>query len=128
MWGQLISIHVHFKQPCIYLQMEYADGGFVVLLGWPIFPRPPFLLSTLAQFLARQTVSLPESEVMDMFEQMISAVSYLHDNNILHRLTGEKKGFIGRWWCCNIYKLIVPNWILKGFENGKHIFNEGNDG
>lgn len=41
--------------------------------------------STLAQLLARQESFLGEGEIMRMFEQILSAVSYLHDNNVLHR-------------------------------------------
>ncbi|KAL3068513.1 hypothetical protein niasHT_030804 [Heterodera trifolii] len=53
----------------LMIEMEYADGG------------------TLAQLLAHRDDAqpLPEDEVLDIFEQMTSAVSYLHDNNILHR-------------------------------------------
>lgn len=41
--------------------------------------------SNLAQFLARREDYMEEAEIMFMFEQMLSAVSYLHDNNVLHR-------------------------------------------
>lgn len=40
---------------------------------------------TLAQLLARREDYLEESEIMYLFEQIISAVTYLHDNNVLHR-------------------------------------------
>ncbi|VDM41838.1 unnamed protein product [Toxocara canis] len=64
----IISYYDSFEENGILMiEMEYAEGG------------------TLAQLLARQEVLLEEVEVMRMFEQMLSAVSYLHDNNILHR-------------------------------------------
>ncbi|KAH7680261.1 NEKL-1 protein, partial [Aphelenchoides avenae] len=64
----IISYYDSFEEDGILMiEMEYADGG------------------TLAQFLARREEYIEESEIMYMFEQMISAVSYLHDNHVLHR-------------------------------------------
>ncbi|CAD5206420.1 unnamed protein product [Bursaphelenchus okinawaensis] len=51
----------------LMIEMEYAEGG------------------TLAQLLIKQQEYLNESVIMTLFEQMISAVAYLHDNNVLHR-------------------------------------------
>uniref|UniRef100_A0A9J2PF62 non-specific serine/threonine protein kinase n=1 Tax=Ascaris lumbricoides TaxID=6252 RepID=A0A9J2PF62_ASCLU len=64
----IISYYDSFEEDgVLMIEMEYAEGG------------------TLAQLLARQETFLEEAEVMRLFEQMLSAVSYLHDNNILHR-------------------------------------------
>uniref|UniRef100_A0AC34QWR8 Protein kinase domain-containing protein n=1 Tax=Panagrolaimus sp. JU765 TaxID=591449 RepID=A0AC34QWR8_9BILA len=82
----IISYYDSFEQDgTLMIEMEYADGG------------------TLAQFLARRQEYVAESEIMYMFEQMLSAVAYLHDNNVLHRdlktanifLTREKHVKIG---------------------------------
>lgn len=43
------------------------------------------MFRTLAQLLARREDYLDETEIIYLFEQMISAVTYLHDNNVLHR-------------------------------------------
>uniref|UniRef100_A0A182N9H3 non-specific serine/threonine protein kinase n=1 Tax=Anopheles dirus TaxID=7168 RepID=A0A182N9H3_9DIPT len=53
----------------LLIEMEYADGG------------------TLAQMLSErsQGESLPERFVLNMFEQLTSAISYMHSQNILHR-------------------------------------------
>ncbi|XP_052895626.1 serine/threonine-protein kinase Nek8 [Anopheles moucheti] len=53
----------------LLIEMEYADGG------------------TLAQMLAERNQSepLPERLVLNMFEQLTSAISYMHSQNILHR-------------------------------------------
>ncbi|XP_050073943.1 serine/threonine-protein kinase Nek8 [Anopheles maculipalpis] len=53
----------------LLIEMEYADGG------------------TLAQMLAERNQSepLPERFVLNMFEQLTSAISYMHSQNILHR-------------------------------------------
>ncbi|XP_050092381.1 serine/threonine-protein kinase Nek8 isoform X2 [Anopheles aquasalis] len=53
----------------LFIEMEYADGG------------------TLAQMLAQRAAgeSLPERFVLNIFEQLVSAVAYLHSQNILHR-------------------------------------------
>lgn len=40
---------------------------------------------TLAQLLARREDYMDETEIIYLFDQMISAVTYLHDNNVLHR-------------------------------------------
>uniref|UniRef100_A0A182K3X4 non-specific serine/threonine protein kinase n=1 Tax=Anopheles christyi TaxID=43041 RepID=A0A182K3X4_9DIPT len=53
----------------LLIEMEYADGG------------------TLAQMLAvrSQRESLPERFVLNIYEQLTSALSYMHSQNILHR-------------------------------------------
>uniref|UniRef100_A0A182V9R1 non-specific serine/threonine protein kinase n=1 Tax=Anopheles merus TaxID=30066 RepID=A0A182V9R1_ANOME len=53
----------------LLIEMEYADGG------------------TLAQMLAvrSQSEPLPERFVLNIFEQLASALSYMHSQNILHR-------------------------------------------
>uniref|UniRef100_A0A1S4GTG3 non-specific serine/threonine protein kinase n=1 Tax=Anopheles gambiae TaxID=7165 RepID=A0A1S4GTG3_ANOGA len=53
----------------LLIEMEYADGG------------------TLAQMLAvrSQSEPLPERFVLNLFEQLASALSYMHSQNILHR-------------------------------------------
>uniref|UniRef100_A0A914DTP9 non-specific serine/threonine protein kinase n=1 Tax=Acrobeloides nanus TaxID=290746 RepID=A0A914DTP9_9BILA len=64
----IISYYDSFEEDGILMiEMEYAEGG------------------TLAQFLARREEYIEETDIMFMFEQMLSAVSYLHDNNVLHR-------------------------------------------
>ncbi|VDK31549.1 unnamed protein product [Gongylonema pulchrum] len=64
----IISYYDSFEENGILMiEMEYAEGG------------------TLAQLLSSQESLLRESEIMRMFEQMLSAVSYLHDNSVLHR-------------------------------------------
>ena len=61
----IISYYDSFEEEgVLMIEMEYADGG------------------TLAQYLARRTDYVPEPEILYMFEQMLSAVSYLHDNNV----------------------------------------------
>lgn len=47
---------------------------------------------TLAQFLQKQmsqNKTLPEKDVVTMFSQMVDALKYLHDHNILHRSLTE---------------------------------------
>ncbi|XP_049542781.1 serine/threonine-protein kinase Nek8 [Anopheles darlingi] len=53
----------------LLIEMEYADGG------------------TLAQMLAQRAAgeSLPERFVLTIFEQLVSAIAYLHSQSILHR-------------------------------------------
>ncbi|KAL7079544.1 hypothetical protein ACQ4LE_001766, partial [Meloidogyne hapla] len=64
----IIAFYDSFEEDgTLMIEMEYADGG------------------TLSQLLANLTEPLIETEAIDMFEQMVSAVSYLHDHDILHR-------------------------------------------
>ncbi|KFB45752.1 AGAP006872-PA-like protein [Anopheles sinensis] len=53
----------------LLIEMEYADGG------------------TLAQLLAERSHGepLPERFVLNIFEQLVSAISYMHSQSILHR-------------------------------------------
>ncbi|XP_035788563.1 serine/threonine-protein kinase Nek8-like [Anopheles albimanus] len=53
----------------LFIEMEYADGG------------------TLAQMLAQRAAgeSLPERFVLNIFEQLVSAIAYMHSQSILHR-------------------------------------------
>ena len=41
--------------------------------------------STLAQLLKQRTKPLSEPEILTLFAQMVDALKYLHDHNILHR-------------------------------------------
>ena len=49
------------------IEMEYADGG------------------TLAQMLSRRARRLDEREILMLFRQIVAAIRYMHDHNILHR-------------------------------------------
>uniref|UniRef100_A0A1I8AWB2 non-specific serine/threonine protein kinase n=1 Tax=Meloidogyne hapla TaxID=6305 RepID=A0A1I8AWB2_MELHA len=71
----IIAFYDSFEEDgTLMIEMEYADGG------------------TLSQLLANLTEPLIETEAIDMFEQMVSAVSYLHDHDILHRkMSNETK-------------------------------------
>lgn len=53
----------------LLIEMEYADGG------------------TLAQVIAnrRQKDFFPERYIIAVFEQISSAINYMHTENILHR-------------------------------------------
>jgi len=51
----------------LYIEMEYADAG------------------TLADFLAQLSTPLQENEILSIFRQIVSAITHLHQNNILHR-------------------------------------------
>ncbi|XP_058066393.1 serine/threonine-protein kinase Nek8 [Anopheles bellator] len=53
----------------LFIEMEYADGG------------------TLAQMMAQRAggESLPERFVLTIFEQLVSAIGYMHSQSILHR-------------------------------------------
>ena len=65
-----------------YIETEYADAG------------------TLADFLASLPSSLDEIEILVLFVQIVSAVLYLHQRNIIHRdikttnIFLNKQGFI----------------------------------
>lgn len=51
----------------LYIETEYADAG------------------TLADFLASLSTPLEEIEILVLFVQIVSAVVYLHQQNIIHR-------------------------------------------
>lgn len=51
----------------IFIEMEYCDGG------------------TLADFLNTLSKPLKEHEILIIFLEIVSAITYLHDKNILHR-------------------------------------------
>lgn len=51
----------------LMIEMEYADGG------------------TMAQMLSRRERRLDEREILMLFRQIVAAIRYMHDHNILHR-------------------------------------------
>uniref|UniRef100_A0A914WAL0 non-specific serine/threonine protein kinase n=1 Tax=Plectus sambesii TaxID=2011161 RepID=A0A914WAL0_9BILA len=64
----IVSYYDSFEEDgVLMIEMEYAEGG------------------TLAQFLSKRESRLEEREILHMFQQMISAVCYLHHNSVLHR-------------------------------------------
>lgn len=64
----IISYYGSFiRGEILYIEMEFADGG------------------NLAQIINETEEFLPERYVLNVFEQMTSAISYMHNENILHR-------------------------------------------
>ncbi|XP_014670621.1 PREDICTED: uncharacterized protein LOC106811496 [Priapulus caudatus] len=64
----IISYYDNFEEDgVLMIEMEYADGG------------------TLTQFLAKQTEPLEEKYILNLFQQMVSALRDMHEHNILHR-------------------------------------------
>ena len=64
----IISYYDSFDEDgTLWIEMEYADGG------------------TLSDYLAKQEIELEERDILIMFSQMVSAIKYCHDHNILHR-------------------------------------------
>lgn len=57
------------KDNTLLIEMEYADGG------------------TLAQIIAERAMRdyFPERYIVNVFEQISSAINYMHSENILHR-------------------------------------------
>jgi serine/threonine protein kinase len=46
--------------------------------------------STLAHYLAQCDKPLEEKEVLEIFYQIVQAIKYIHQHNILHRLENPK--------------------------------------
>ncbi|XP_048418462.2 uncharacterized protein LOC125467089 isoform X1 [Stegostoma tigrinum] len=64
----IINYYDSFEEDgVLMIEMEYADGG------------------TLAQYLAQQGQELEEQQILNLFHQMVAAISYLHKHNVLHR-------------------------------------------
>ncbi|XP_071942036.1 uncharacterized protein [Antedon mediterranea] len=66
----IISYYDSFEEDgTLMIEMEYADGG------------------TLSQFLNNQQRKreLEEREILLMYQQMVTAIRYIHDHNVLHR-------------------------------------------
>lgn len=57
------------KSDVLYIEMQFADGG------------------TLAQIIASRGPKhyFPERQIISIFEQITSAINYMHSENILHR-------------------------------------------
>lgn len=51
----------------LVIEMEYADGG------------------TLSQYITRAKSPISELEILTLFKQIVSAIHYMHEHNILHR-------------------------------------------
>lgn len=60
----------------LYIEMEYADEG------------------NLAQIINESTENFPERYVLNVFEQMTSAIAYMHSMNILHRDLKQPMSFL----------------------------------
>ncbi|GMR51068.1 hypothetical protein PMAYCL1PPCAC_21263, partial [Pristionchus mayeri] len=100
----IVSYFDSFEEDGILMiEMEYADGG------------------TLAQHLSRCDSFLPEQEITELMRQMLSAVTYLHRNSVLHRdlktanvfLTRENNVKIGDF---GISRIMGTDTIQKGAE------------
>ncbi|XP_029199657.2 uncharacterized protein LOC114964483 isoform X1 [Acropora millepora] len=64
----IISYYDSFEvDGTLMIEMEYADGG------------------TLAQYLGKLEKDMEERDILIIFQQMLSALKYIHGNNILHR-------------------------------------------
>jgi NIMA (never in mitosis gene a)-related kinase len=64
----VISYYSSFvRGEILYIEMEFADEG------------------NLAQIINESTDHFPERYVLNVFEQMTSAIAYMHTENILHR-------------------------------------------
>jgi len=76
----------------LLIEMEYCEGG------------------NLADFLAQLDQPLKEFEILTIFEQIVSAITYIHDRNILHRdlktanifMTKDKIFKVGDFGICKI--------------------------
>ncbi|XP_078386087.1 uncharacterized protein LOC144668207 isoform X2 [Cetorhinus maximus] len=64
----IINYYDSFEEDgVLMIEMEYADGG------------------TLAQYLAQQDRELEEQQILNLFHQVVAAICYLHEHNVLHR-------------------------------------------
>lgn len=85
-----------------YIEMEYADAG------------------TLNSFLDSLNCPLREYEILALFLQLVTAVRYLHRNNVIHRdiktknIFLNKQGFI-KLGDFGISKILDPNKDARSF-------------
>lgn len=76
----------------LFIEMEYCSGG------------------TLADFLSQLSKPMKELEILIIFDQIVSAITYIHDRNIVHRdlktanifMTDEKVFKIGDFGICKV--------------------------
>lgn len=86
----------------LYIEMEYADAG------------------TLDSFLNSLNIPLPEYEILAIFLQIVTAVQYLHGNNVIHRdiktknIFLNKQGFI-KLGDFGISKILISNNDARSF-------------
>ncbi|XP_065064010.1 uncharacterized protein LOC135690390 isoform X1 [Rhopilema esculentum] len=121
----IISYYDSFEEEgTLWIEMEYADGG------------------TLGQYLSKLEKELDEKEILLMFQEMVSAIKYIHDHNILHRdlktanifLTKENKVKLGDFGIAKIMStrqdantvLGTPYYISPEMCEGKP-YNEKSD-
>ena len=103
----IISYYDSFEEDgLVMIEMEYADGGWVrshfwmslqgflsLLNAFPALLYDEFFSAyliflfcrTLSQFLSKQDKPMEEKEILLIFHQMIAAIKYIHEHNILHR-------------------------------------------
>lgn len=55
------------RDTVLCIEMEYADGG------------------SLAQYLTQRVKRIDEREILMIFHQITSAITYMHQHHILHR-------------------------------------------
>jgi NIMA (never in mitosis gene a)-related kinase 8 len=75
----IISYYGSFiRGEILYIEMEFADEG------------------NLAQVINESTDHLPERYILNVFEQITSAINYMHNQNILHRDLKTANAFLKR--------------------------------
>ena len=82
------TVHMTTIPPNHYYWMIYWQ----LLLLWIFFLYSglcTFPCRTLAQYLSRLEKDLEEREILLIFQQMLSALKYIHVNNILHRCKSD---------------------------------------
>ncbi|XP_071139970.1 uncharacterized protein [Mytilus edulis] len=68
MHPNIVSYYDSFEEDgVLMIEIEYADGG------------------TLSQYLSQRDKPLEEREILVMFQQIVSAIKHIHEQNILHR-------------------------------------------
>ena len=110
------TVHMTTIPPNHYYWMIYWQ----LLLLWIFFLYSglcTFPCRTLAQYLSRLEKDLEEREILLIFQQMLSALKYIHVNNILHRCKSDTI----------LNTCIIPMHLMYAFQLFfyEHVTSEG---